>query len=140
MLALARLKPGEKIYDIGCGDGRLVHLASKEHKALAVGFELSPLIYCIAKICQPFWKSKAKIQFRDFRFQNLSDADVIVCYLLPNTLKTFQEKFDRELKKGTRVVSYAFSIGEWKPIHKEQRDPQKGIAPIWVYEIGKGNL
>ncbi len=134
MLELAKIKPGDKVYDIGCGDGRLVHLASKEHKAQAVGFELSPPVWFWAKICQPFWFSKAKIKYRNFVSQDISDADVIVCYLMPNTLKKFQEKL-KKLKKGTRIISYAFQIPDLKLVHEEEKIIDKNHSPIWVYEI-----
>lgn len=134
MLELAKIKEGEKIYDLGCGDGRFVHLASKKYKAEAVGFELSPLVYLIAKIFQPFWRSKAKIKFKNFHKVDLSDADIIVCYLLPNTLKALQEKFEKELKKGARIISYAFQIKDWKEIKKVEKIPKKRLSTIWVYE------
>ncbi|EKD63427.1 MAG: hypothetical protein ACD_51C00280G0010 [uncultured bacterium] len=134
MLKLANIKKGEKVYDLGCGDGRLVHLASREHGANAIGFELSPFIYMYAKICQPFWRSKAKIKFKNFYSQNISDADVIVCYLMPETLKRFQTEL-KKLRKGTRVISYAFRIPDLKLIHSEPKVPEKNLSPIWVYEI-----
>jgi SAM-dependent methyltransferase len=134
VLKLAKIKRGEKIYDIGCGDGRMVYLAAKEYGADATGFELSPLVYCLARIRHLFWRSKAKIRFANFKSKDLSDADVIVCYLLPDTLARLQEKLDRELKKGARVVSYAFPVGNWKVSHRQERDAAKNIAPIWVYE------
>jgi len=134
ILELAKIKPGDKVYDLGCGDGRLVHLASREHKANAVGFELSPPIWFWAKISQPFWHSKAKIKFRDFHRQDLSDADVIICYLMPETLKKFSKRL-KKLKKGTRVISYAFRIPELKLIHHEEKVTKKNYSPIWVYEI-----
>ena len=116
MLELAKIEPGDKVYDLGCGDGRLVHLASREKQAKAVGFELSPPIWLWAKIAQPFWNSKAKIKFRNFYKQDISDADVIFCYLMPETLKKFQKELGK-LKKGTRIVSYAFKIPELKLVH-----------------------
>lgn len=142
MLKLARVKPGKKVYDIGCGDGRMVHLASRLHGADAVGLELSPLVYSGAKLVQPLHMlrgSRAKIKYRDLNFTNISDADVIMCYLMPNTLKRLRKKFEKELKKGTLIVSYAFEIPEWKPIKREKRNAEKNFAPIMLYEIGKHN-
>lgn len=134
MVSLAKIKKGEKVYDIGCGDGRMVYVAANDYGANAVGYELSPLVYVLARVRKFFWKSKAKIEFTDFRYRNLSDADVIVCYLLPESLARLQPKLEAELKKGARVVSYAFAIGTWGVTHREERDSEKNLAPIWVYE------
>ncbi len=130
----ANIQPEEKVYDIGCGDGRMVYIAAKNYQAKATGFELSPIVYFIAKIRQLLWRSKAKILLRDFTLHNLTDANVIVCYLLPETLARLQKKLDRELKKGARIVSYAFPIGTWKEKTRLPGDPKNNVAPIWVYE------
>ncbi len=135
MLALAKIKPGDKVYDIGCGDGRIVYLAAKEYGAKAVGFELSPVVYMLARIRKILWRSKAKIYFRDSRRKNLSDANVIFCYLMPDTLAKLQSKFEQELKPGTRIVSYAFPIGTLTPSHVEPKDPAANHATIYVYTI-----
>lgn len=134
MLALAKVKKGEKVYDIGCGDGRMVYVAANDYGANAVGYELSPLVYVLARIRKYFWRSKARIEFTDFRYRNLGDADVIVCYLLPESLARLQPKLENELKKGARVISYAFAIGTWGASKKEESDRANNLAPIWVYE------
>lgn len=134
MIELAGIKPGEKVYDIGCGDGRMVYVAANEYGADATGFELSPLVYALARARKFFWRSKAKIEFRDFRHQNLSNADVIVCYLLPESLARLQPKLEAELKPGARVVSYAFPIGNWHVSHREERNRAENLAPIWIYK------
>lgn len=133
MLELAKIKPGEKVYDIGCGDGRIVYLAAKDYQAKATGFELSPLVYCLALVRKLFWRSKAKILFTDFRHRDLSDADVVLCYLMPQPLAKLQAKLEKELKKGARVVSYAFHIGTWEPSFVEEKDAANNLSRILIY-------
>jgi SAM-dependent methyltransferase len=137
MLDLAKLKKGETLYDLGCGDGRLVHIASAEYGIDAVGFEFSPVVYAMAKIVQPFYwlkGSRAKIKFKNFYNSDFSDIDVITCYLLPHSMVTVGKKCERELKKGSRVVSYAFPVLAWEPNHREKRQRKKAYGPIWVYK------
>ena len=134
MLKEANIKKGEKLYDIGCGDGRTVYLAAKNYGANAVGLEISPIVYFIARIRHFFWKSKAKILFRDFKRYNLGDADIVLCYLLPDTLARLQEKLDNNLRKGTRVISYAFPIGNWKAEKVIENNPTIRTSSIWIYK------
>ena len=134
MVELAKIKPGQVVYDIGCGDGRFVYLAANLYGAKATGIELSPLVYVYAMIRKLFWRSKAKIIFGDFKMMDISDADIIFCYLLPETLKKIQPDLDKKLKTGTRIISYAFNIPNWKLIHEEKRNPEEKVASIWIYE------
>ncbi|HRY90875.1 MAG TPA: class I SAM-dependent methyltransferase [Candidatus Gracilibacteria bacterium] len=134
MMKLAKIKPGETVYDIGCGDGRMVYLAANEHQAKATGFELSPLVYTLAFFRKLFWRSKAKIRFRNFKNQDFRQADVIVCYLMPETLVLLRDKMEKELKPGSRVISYAFQIAGWKEAYREEKDPAQSISQIWVYQ------
>lgn len=137
MLKLAGVKKGDNVLDIGCGDGRLIYLAANEIGANSTGYELSPIIYVLGKIRQFIWKSRAKIKFGDFRKHDLSKTDHIVCYMLPETLARFIPKFEKEMKKGAKITSYAFNIGSWNPIHVEQSNSKERISKIWIYEIGK---
>lgn len=137
VLKAASIKKGERVYDIGCGDGRFVHFANKLYKADSVGIELDPSVWFLAQIRKFFWKSKAKIVLGDFRNYSLTNADKIVCYMMPNTLAKFRTKFAKEMRKGSRVISYAFHIEGWKPIRTIPRNKELGISPIWIYEVGK---
>ena len=134
MVALAKIKPGQVVYDIGCGDGRFVYVAANEYGAKATGIELSPVVYLLAIVRKFFWKSKAKIIFADFKMRNLSDADIIFCYLLPDTLKKIQPSLNKQLKPGTKIFSYSFEIPTWKLIHQEERNPEMNLGPVFVYE------
>lgn len=137
MLELAEIKQGEKVYDLGCGDGRMAHVAAKDFGAEATGIELSPIIYAMARICNFFRRSKSKILLRDFRRIDFGDADVLTFYLLPPILKKMREKWERELKSGARIVSYAFEVEGWEPVYIEPKDPENNFARILVYEIPK---
>jgi len=133
VLKVAGIKKGQKVYDIGAGDGRFIHFAAKDYHANSVGFEMDPFVWFIAKIRQKFWGWKGKIIRSDFQRHSLKDADVLVCYMMPKTLAHFQKKFDRELKKGAKVVSYGFHIGTWKP---KKIIPRQGkVGQIFIYKI-----
>jgi len=137
MLKLASLKKGQKTYELGCGDARLTCMAAKKYNTDSVGFELSPLVIMLAKLRKFFSRSKANILYRNFYEVDLSDADAIFCYLLPGTMDRLAKKFEKELKKGTKIISYAFPIKDWKVSHRQQRNRKKKLGPIWVYEYGK---
>lgn len=133
VLKAADIKKNDKIYDIGAGDGRFIHFAKNDYGANSIGFELDPFVYFIAKMRQWFWGWKGKMIRGNFLKHSIKDADVILCYMLPRTLAKFQKKFDKELKKGTKVVSYAFHIGTWTPY---KRIPKRGkISQIFIYKI-----
>ncbi len=137
MLELAQLKRGDRVYDLGCGDGRLVHLAAKQYGADAVGLELSPLVYAWGRIRNFFLRSSSKILMRDFRRIDYGNAQALVFYLLPNILKVMRPKFEMELRPGARIVSYAFEIDGWTPVYTEPRDPKRHYGRIFVYEVPK---
>ncbi len=137
MLELADLKPGDRVYDLGCGDGRMVHWAAKQYSADAVGLELSPLVYAWARTRNFFLRSPSKILMRDFRRINYHNAKVLMFYLLPEILKVMRPKFEMELKAGTRIISYAFQIDGWTPVYTEPKDPKRNFGRIFVYEVPK---
>jgi ribosomal protein L11 methylase PrmA len=137
MLEIAEIKPGDILYDLGAGEGRIIIMAAKNFKARAFGFELSPLSLLLAQIKILFsgTSGQAKLICRNFYNQKLSKADVITCFLRPKPMEKLKGKFKKELKPGTRIVSYAFSIPGWKP-EKVVKVNEK-TSPIFLYEIKK---
>lgn len=134
MVAMAKIKKGQVVYDLGCGDGRFVYIAANEYGAKATGVELSPLVYLLAIIRKLFWGSQAKIVFGNLKMYDFSDADVIFFYMLPETLKLLSPELNKQLKKGARIYSYAFQIADWKLLKTEERVAKSNFAPVYVYE------
>jgi SAM-dependent methyltransferase len=108
MLRLANIQHGDHIYDLGCGDGRIV-FAAAAHGALAVGYEVSIPTYLLAKI-RSLWHPRSNIRYGNLWKQNYGDADVIFCYFLKDTMQDFALRIWPTLKPGCRVVSHAFTI------------------------------
>lgn len=135
MISLAALKPKETVYDLGCGDGRLLIEASKKAKITTVGFEIAPLVYVLAKLRTMFAPKKIQIRFQSFFNANLRKANVIFCYLIPNVMPRLAAKMKRECRRGTRVISNTFSIPGLKPYKILAKNAAKGMPTIYVYKI-----
>ncbi len=110
MLDLAEIQPNELLYDLGCGDGRISVIAARKYKAKVVGIEINPLLWLWCQIVITIFglRSRVKVILGSFYNQDLSDAEVVACYLLPNTNKKLESKLLRELRPGTRVISNTF--------------------------------
>ncbi len=108
---LAKLKEGETVYDLGSGDGGSLIIAAKEFNAKAVGVEIDPLRYYISKLLTKMnGLSNVKIIKKNFFDVDISNADVVFVYLVPNALKRLKPKFQKELKKSARIVSIKYEI------------------------------
>jgi SAM-dependent methyltransferase len=121
MLKLAGVHKGDLVYDLGCGDGRIVIMAAKQFGAHAVGVDINP-----ERIDEANANAKKEGVERMVKFveNDLFDADihtatVVTLYLLPDVNLKLRPKLLKELKPGTRVVSHSFDMGDWKP-EKEQ--------------------
>lgn len=120
MLKLAAVKPTDVVYDLGCGDGRIVITAAQKYGARGVGVDLNP-----ERIKEANENAqKAGVKRVQFIERNLFDADiheatVVTLYLLPEVNKRLRPKLIKDLKPGTRIVSHSFDMGDWKP-EKEQ--------------------
>lgn len=121
MLDMAGVKPGDKLYDLGCGDGRIVITAAKERGATGVGIDLDPQRIAEARQNAQQAGVSDKVVFRqgDLLKANFSDADVVTLYLLPSVNLQLRPQLWRQLKPGTRVVSHDFDMGpDWPPEQK----------------------
>lgn len=135
MLSLAEVKPNELVLDLGAGDGRYLVSAVKNYQARAIGYEITLLAWIAAWLRIQFsgTSGRAKILYRDFFRQDLSAADVVLCFLTPRAMAKLGPKLQRELRPGTRVLSYAFAIPGWTVVKKDK--PEPGRMAVWVYRV-----
>jgi SAM-dependent methyltransferase len=131
MLSLAQVGPGDLVYDLGCGDGRMVVTAAWRYGARAVGIEIDPLRYawCQALITVLGLRDRVRIIYGDFFNHNLSDANVVTCYLLQDTNNKLVGKFRQELSPGARVVSNAFTFPGLRKVRQDGDAKLYLVAP-----------
>lgn len=112
MCKLADVGKNDIVYDLGSGDGGSLIIAAKEFGSKGVGIEIDPLRFFISKVLIKVKGLSSKIQVskKNFFEQDLSNASVIFVYLVPKTLERLKPKFLRELKPGTRIVSFKYQI------------------------------
>jgi hypothetical protein len=133
MLDLSNLKSGERIVDLGAGDGRILISAARDYDAGGFGVEIDPLRTLLANFF--IWTKrvhrKVKVQWRDLFETDLHDIDVITVYLTRDTNRRLRSYLEDHCDPGTRIVSYAFPIPGWSPIIIDDTNL------IFVYEVGR---
>jgi len=140
MLESARVKPGEVVYDLGSGDGRILFTAVQEFGARAVGVEILPE-----------WVEKTRERVHSMGLEdkitiiqgsalrvNLSPADVVTMYFLTGSNERLKPTLEKYLKPGARVVSNQFPIKGWKPADLVHVKDGAMEHTIYVYAITKG--
>lgn len=112
MCRLAKVGKEDIVYDLGSGDGTALITAAKEFGAKSVGIEIDPVRYFIAKNRVRVNKLNSSIEIikKNFFDVDISKASVVFVYLVPKALDRLLPKFKKELKKGTRIVSYRYEI------------------------------
>ncbi len=139
MLEAGGVKPGDVVYDLGSGDGRIVIMAAQKFGARAVGVEIRP------DLCR-----QANERIKDLGLQDrvsmiegsalrvdLSPATVVTMYLLTSSNERLKPNLEKYLRPGARVVSYQFPIKAWKPVEAVMLKTGRLEHTIYVYEIGK---
>jgi protein-L-isoaspartate O-methyltransferase len=123
MLKLGGLKPGEKMFDLGSGDGRLVIMAAQKFKADAAGVELDDDLWKQSSDrIRGLGLKNARIIHGDITKQDYSSANLVTIYLLPDSNEKIRPMLEKQLGKGTRVVCHDFGINGWTPVKTEHID------------------
>src|SRR5687768_575218 len=117
MLSLAAVNKDDVVYDLGCGDGRIVITAAKKYGARGVGIDIDPerIKEANASAKEAGVSDRVKFIEQDLFQTDFKEASVVTLYLLPDINLKLRPKLLSELKPGTRVVSHAFDMGDWKP-------------------------
>ena len=137
MLDAARLKPGEMVYDLGAGDGRVVITAAQKYKANAVGVEISDILCNSAtkKVNALGLSAFVKIVHDNALKVDLSPADVVTLYLLTSSNARLRPNLEKYLRPTSRVVSLDFGIPGWKADRVESVHADRQTHTIYVYEM-----
>ena len=117
MLEAAKVGPGDVVYDLGCGDGRIVVAAASRYGARGVGVDLDPERIREARENASRAGVSDRVTFlvQDFFATDVTPATVVALYLSPDVNLRLRPKLLRELRPGSRVVSHQFDMGDWLP-------------------------
>lgn len=132
MLKVASVAKDDIVYDLGCGDGRIVVTAAKTYGAHGTGFDLNPerIKEAHENARQAGVEKLVKFVEKNLFETDLSGASVVTLYLLPDVNLRLRPKLLRELKVGSRIVSHAFDMGDWKPDKK--LDIEGRLVYFWL--------
>jgi ubiquinone/menaquinone biosynthesis C-methylase UbiE len=132
MLQLAGAKKSDVIYDLGCGDGRIVIAAAKEYGAHGVGIDINPQRISEANqnAERQHVANLVKFHIGDVFESDVRKASVVALYMLPDVNIKLRPKLQKELKPGARVVTHGFAMGDWRPTRVEDVDGEK--IYLWI--------
>jgi SAM-dependent methyltransferase len=138
MLDMAEVGRGDVVYDLGCGDGRIVITAARERGATGVGIDLNPRRIAEARgyAKKEGVSDQVKFMVGDLFQANFADATVVTLYLLPQVNRRLRPLLWKQLKVGTRVVSHDFDMGpEWPP----EKIEKIGRATLYYWTVTEAN-
>jgi hypothetical protein len=118
MLKMAQIRPGDVVYDLGSGDGRIVITAARQYGTRGVGFDIDPARIREAKANAEKAGVSDKVRFvqEDIFKADIRPATVVTLYLLPDINLRLRPKLLQDLRPGTRVVSHNYDMGDWTPL------------------------
>jgi len=137
MLRLAQVGPGDVVFDLGCGDGRIVIAAARHFGARGVGVDIDPVRITESRenARQANVIDRVRFIHEDLFVTDLSDATVVTLFLSAELNLRVRPKLQRELKRGTRIVSYWHHMGDWKPQETVRLRSGNREVPIYLWTV-----
>ena len=141
MLEMADVRPGDVVFDLGCGDGRIVRRAAQEYEATGVGFELSIAVFYWARLLN-WWHAtsdRVTLLCADFWQADRAQSDVVVAFLLPRLLDKLRDKAVEEMRPGSRIVTFRWEMPGWGPTKRSfvaagfTRESGSKLTPVYLY-------
>lgn len=135
MLEMADLKPGETVYDLGSGDGRVLITAAQRYRAKAVGIEIEDALAKSSeqRIATMGLQNQCRVIHADLRTVDLSPADVVTMYLMTESNASLEPQLERSLRPGARVVSHDYKVPGWRPNREEKAEAYSRGHMIYLY-------
>ena len=129
MLALAEVNSQDTVYDLGCGDGRIVITAAKKYGAHGVGFDIDPqrIKESTENARTAGVENLVTFKQQDVMTVDVSPATVVTLYLLTASNLKLRPLLTKELRPGARIVSHMFSMGDWEPAKVDNFTNQEGF-------------
>lgn len=130
MLKLAEVTSKDLVYDLGCGDGRIVITAAQRYGARGVGVDIDPqrIAESEANARKAGVEKLVAFKLQDAMTVDVSKATVVTLYLLSASNMKLRPLLTKQLAPGARIVSHAFSMGDWVPAQVEQYDDSQGVS------------
>jgi SAM-dependent methyltransferase len=137
MLRLAKVSASDVVYDLGCGDGRIVITAARQFGARGVCVDIDPLRITESRENARQANVTDRIRFlnEDLFVTDVGDATVVTLFLSPEMNLAVRAKLQRELKPGTRIVSYWHHMGDWKPQETVRVRSGGRESPIYLWTV-----
>lgn len=134
MVELAHLRGDEVVFDLGAGDGRILRTAKRMFPGItAIGYEIVPAVWFFGFLWCALTRSGVCLKHGNSLLADIHRADVVFFYMFPSVMAKFAEKFDRELRPGTIVVSHAFLFPNHHPIKERSVPSWRGDAQLFLY-------
>jgi SAM-dependent methyltransferase len=134
MLRLAGTGPGDVVYDLGCGDGRIVIVAAKQFGARGVGVEIdpAPLRMAVYNAKRAGVEDRVRFVRGDLFDADISEATVVTLFLFESLNRRLLPKLRKELKPGTRIVAHRYGFGkDWPP----EKTVQAGASVLYLWTV-----